>query len=141
MNREAWLSRVVRALRPHFKAAGFPLPEVINSSCGWPSEGGTARRARNRNVAQCWIKDDGTVEIFVSPSESDSLTVAGLVAHELVHAALPSTEDHGTAFKVAASQLGLVGRPAAMRPGKALRAKLAEIIERVGPYPHVGLKP
>ena len=36
--REEWLGALVDALRPVFAELGYPLPDRIRVSCGWPSK-------------------------------------------------------------------------------------------------------
>jgi hypothetical protein len=140
MNREAWLTGVVRGLRPHFRRAGYVVPMGTRISVGWPSSGG--ERKQNRLVGECWdpsSTQDGKPQIFVSPIEFDSLEVAGIIAHELIHAS--GVEGvHGKAFRVAMKRLGLVGSPFAARPGRELRAVIVEIVDRLGPYPHAAIR-
>lgn len=140
VNREAWLTGIVRGLRPHFRRAGYVVPIGTRISVGWPSSGG--ERKQNRLVGECWEGSstrDGNPQIFISPIEFDSFEVAGIVAHELIHAS--GVEGvHGKAFQVAMKAIGLVGRPLAARPGKELDLVIAGIIERLGTYPHAPIR-
>jgi hypothetical protein len=43
LNREAWLEALLEKLRPLFSEAGYPLPEQVHVSVGWPSKMGRAR--------------------------------------------------------------------------------------------------
>lgn len=139
MTREAWLTKVISALRPRFRKAGLTIPRRTKASCGWPSSHGTAKSARMRTVAECWLDKDGNPQIFISPTVEDSLEAAGTLCHELIHAALPE-DNHGNRFREAMTALGMVGRPVAARPGKELKLALGEVIREIGPYPHVGIK-
>jgi hypothetical protein len=40
--REAWLAAVVEHFKRDFKAHGYPLPDRLRVTCGWPSRGGLA---------------------------------------------------------------------------------------------------
>ena len=88
MTREEWLNQLTERLRPIFDGLGHPLPAKVRASCGFPSHGALSNK--RRVVGQCWYPEasaDATTEVFVSPVQSDGLTVAETLAHELVHAA------------------------------------------------------
>lgn len=136
--REAWLLRVANELRPLLAAAGGELPERVRYSCGWP---GGARGGKKR-IGECWHKEasaDESIEIFISPVLGDGMKAADTLAHELVHACLPPGAAHGPVFKKLAVAFGLVGKMTNAGAGPELTAKLAEIIDRIGPYPHAEL--
>lgn len=139
--REEWLDSMVRALRPKFKAAGYPLPKKLGVSCGWPSEGNMRKYPV---VGECWVEsasDAGRHEIFVSPAVADAVAVAAILVHELAHAALPAKVHHNGPFIAAHKALGLVGKPTTSTPGAALKDELAALIRSIGRYPHSRLKP
>ena len=50
--REQWLAAMVDALRPTFASLGYPLPERIRVSCGWPSK--SALSAKSRRIGEAW---------------------------------------------------------------------------------------
>lgn len=136
--REAWLGRVYRELRRVFEATGHTLPERIRFSCGWPPG---SRGGKKTTLGVCFFKEasaDHSVEIFVSPIIAESLMAAGVLAHELVHAAL-GTPGHGKDFKALALAIGLEGPMKEALPGAALNEALRAIVESIGPYPHAEL--
>lgn len=136
--REAWLGRVAEKLRELFARAGKPFPVKIRFSCGWPPG---SRGGKKTTLGVCFFKEasaDFSVEIFVSPIIADSLMAAGILVHELVHAAL-GTPGHGADFKALAVAVGLEGKMKEALPGAALQAKLRELVETIGPYPHAEL--
>jgi hypothetical protein len=67
-HREAWLAAVVNHFKLDFEDSGYPLPDRLRVTCGWPSQGGLAQKART--IGECWnakASADGTVEICISP--------------------------------------------------------------------------
>jgi hypothetical protein len=44
--REAWLAAAAEHFKPDFAAHGYSLPDRLRVTCGWPSRGGLARKAR-----------------------------------------------------------------------------------------------
>jgi hypothetical protein len=137
--REAWHGRIYRnGLLPIFQSLGIKMPERIRFSCGWPPG---SRGGKKTTLGVCFFKEasaDHSVEIFVSPIIADSLMAAGILAHELVHAAL-GTPGHGADFKRLALMIGLQGPMKEALPGPELQDKLREIVESIGPYPHAEL--
>ena len=68
-SREEWLGRMVDALRPTFADHGYPLPDRIRVSCGWPSR--SALAGRHRRIGEAWshrCSGDGAHETFLSPT-------------------------------------------------------------------------
>jgi hypothetical protein len=138
--REAWLEASVKALRPKFKAAGYPIPAKVRVSCGWPATGGTSRR--NRRIGECWpatSSEGKVVEMFVSPTEAKSHNVIGTLVHELIHAVLPDA-GHGPKFKSAMHSLGLIGKATATDEGAELKREIAVLARGLGKYPHASIK-
>lgn len=138
--REEWLLRVTDALRPVFEKAGGEIPEKVRATCGWPST--RALSSKNKRIGECWSAGqsaDETREVFVSPALSDPVRVAGVLAHELVHAALPDGTGHKAPFKRLATAIGLTGKMTATTEGPEFLAMIGPILKRVGPYPHAAL--
>lgn len=132
-NREQWLTHVAILLRPWFSARGYEIPLRIRLGVG-------ALSLTQRVVGVCFPADaDGFRHITISPFIDDPITVSAVLVHELIHATPPGEEVHGPCFKVAARALGLEGRLTTVTPGEELRTHLAEIVRRVGPYPHKAL--
>lgn len=135
--REAWLARgAVLITHTVFAAAGIEVP-VVKTSCSWPG-GGSARK----RIGECWAKrmsEAGVNEIFISPVIADPVQALDILTHELVHASDDCASGHGGEFVRRARKVGLEGKPTATVAGAALRAKLAEIAEALGPYPHATL--
>lgn len=141
MNREEWLSLAAFHLSKLLDAEELTLPPIA-ISVGFPkgARGGGGARA----IGQCFcptIADDEKAHIFVSPEIGDPIVVLATVLHELVHASVGVKWLHKRPFREAASKLGLEGKPTATYPGEALRVKLGEISEALGPYPHGPLRP
>lgn len=140
MIREQWLGELTDLLRPMFEDVGFPLPEKIRASCGFPSKGALATKAKR--VGEAWsseASDDQHFETFVTPMIADALEVAAIQVHELCHCAVGLACKHRKPFTIAARAIGLEGRMTATEAGEELTIKLEELIEEIGPYPHAKL--
>ena len=140
MIREQWLGELTDLLRPMFEDVGFPLPEKIRASCGFPSKGALAKKAKR--VGEAWsseMSEDQHFETFVTPMIADALEVAAIQVHELCHCAVGLTCKHRKPFTIAARAIGLEGRMTATEAGEELTIKLEELIEEIGPYPHAKL--
>ena len=135
--REQWLNNAVTSVRGIFHANGFPLPDHIRVSCGFPS-----KRARSlyRNVGEHFSPDaseDATHQIFISPVLDDSVEVLGVLVHELSHAVTGSS--HGSSFKQCVRKVWLEGNPSATKVGVNFRTNFAPILDSLGIYPHAKL--
>jgi hypothetical protein len=138
--REEWLGRLVDALRPTFAENGYPLPERIRVSCGWPSRSALSRKAMR--IGEAWshrCSGDGAHETFLSPVLADPIDVAAVLVHELVHHAVGVEHGHKGPFRKLAVAVGLTGRMTATTAGDALRGRLHALAEELGPYPHAVL--
>lgn len=134
LNREQWLTHVAVLLRPWFSRHGFEIPLRVRLGVG-------ALGPSTRTLGVCYPQVDraGFRHVTISPFIDDPLLVAAVLAHELIHAGLPPDEGHGPRFRAVARQVGFEGRLTEVQPGPALRAEIAAVIGRVGPYPHVAL--
>lgn len=135
--RETWLQALAETVRPWFTEAGFDAPPPVRIGVGFSSKG-----ARSKVIGECWYSpsvQDGVPEVFIHPSLVDPVDVGATLLHELVHASLGPGFKHGPRFREVAEALGLTGRMTATVPGDELRARLAEVAEPLGPYPHGGL--
>ena len=135
--REQWLNNAVTSVRGIFHANGFPIPDHVRVSCGFPS-----KRARSlyRNVGEHFSPDaseDATHQIFISPVLDDSVEVLGVLVHELSHAVTGSS--HGTSFKHCVRKLWLEGSLTQTKVGAQFRSNFAPILESLGVYPHAKL--
>jgi hypothetical protein len=139
-HRESWLAAVAEHFKPDFTAHGYPMPERLRITCGWPSKGALALKARR--IGECWHpKDsaDGAVEIFISPFLADPVEVETTLVHELVHAAVGNECGHKGPFKWLALQLGLEGPMRSTPAGTQLIVRLNVLCNQLGPYPHAAL--
>jgi hypothetical protein len=135
-HREPWLHAVAERLREIFAFHGATIPEKIRFTCGFPSA--RAFSARKQFLGQCWSEAnsaDGHFEIMISPVLDDPMRVAGVLAHELVHATVGTCHGHKGPFAKLAKAIGLEGRMTATTEGQALKQALAPILEAVGPLP------
>lgn len=135
MNREEWLINSVKALEEvFFDGNGYTLPNRIMVSCGFP-------RGHAKAIGQCWdpkVTKDGTIHIFICPTQGDGMRVLDIMLHELIHAAVGLKEGHRGKFKKLALEFGLEGKMTATHvvPGSELHRKLAAILTQLGDYPH-----
>jgi hypothetical protein len=134
MTREEWLNAFAAEARPLFKKLDAPLPKVVRMSVGFPSKG-----KRSNVIGECWADistEDGVCEIFLRPSlQADTRRIAGVLVHELVHAALGHEEGHGRNFRRVATGLGLEGKMTATTEGEKFYAWADPIIKQLGKFP------
>ena len=141
-NRESWLNRMAAGMAPLFEALDAPLPARVRVAIGF-----TSRGAKGKAIGECWdnrLSADGHFEIFIRPDlahDPDAMPaqIAGILAHELAHAAVGIPAGHGKAFKWVALGLGLIGPMRATTPGEAFLAAVAPILDAAGPLPHARL--
>jgi hypothetical protein len=137
--REQYLNAFLDEIRPVFAAEGYPLPEKIRVTCGFPSQ--NARSALKR-IGEHWHADasaDGTHEIMISPVLDDVWDVTGTLVHELCHAALPLGTGHKGDFPKLAKKLHLEGKPTSTTVGVAFKSTFGALVESLGDYPHARL--
>lgn len=135
--REEWLNACARAIAPWVTVKGRTMPEY-RISCGWPSRAALSRS--RKRIGECWapeVSADQVTEMFISPLIADPAEVAGIVAHELIHAA--GVKGHRANFALVARTLDLEGQPTATTIGDAFKQRIAPVLERIGPYPHGGI--
>jgi hypothetical protein len=138
-HREAWLHAVTERLRPIFASHDGTIPDNIRLTCGFPSVRAFATPQRG---GECWSdanSADGHFEIMVSPVLADPMRVAGVLAHELVHATVGTECGHKRPFAKLARAIGLEGKMTATTEGDAFEQAVAPILDAVGPYPHAEL--
>ncbi|MEV6638076.1 hypothetical protein AB0M54_45875 [Actinoplanes sp. NPDC051470] len=134
--RESWLRSAIEIFRPRFVEIGFPLPENVHISVGFPKG---ARAESGKILGVCYTRacsKDGVNHIFVSPESGDTTEILETVLHELVHAALDCEDGHKGRFAEAATRLGFEGPMTATPAGIALAVELMTIAETLGEYPH-----
>lgn len=137
--REAWLAQLVTELRPFFQGVGVPLPDKIRVTCGFPSK--AARSEKARRIGEHWspkASQDGTHEILVSPVVDDPFEAAGILTHELCHAATDG-DGHKGRFPAAARALHLEGSPVHAKAGDKFRKEFGDLVGSLGAYPHARL--
>lgn len=136
--REEWLNFVADELRPAFIKIGAPLPEKIRMAVGFTSNG-----YRGKAIGECWsdkASADKHAEIFIKPDQDDQVRVAGILAHELAHAAVGTEHGHKAPFKRVAVALGLEGKMTATTEGDAFKTMIGPILKKAGPLPHKSLR-
>jgi hypothetical protein len=136
--REEWLNFVMDEVRPVFVNLNAPLPAKIRLSVGFTSNG-----YRGKAIGECWdskASGDKNFEIFVKPDQDEAVRVAGILVHELVHAAVGIDAGHKAPFKRVAVQLGLEGKMTATTEGDAFIQMITPILKNAGPLPHKRLQ-
>jgi len=139
MNRESYLRALAEGFEPLFQAHGAALP-AYRVTCGWPSR--SALSEKTRRIGECWpdcASADQTHEIIISMGLDDPIEVAGVLAHEMVHAAVGCEHGHRAPFKRLALSIGLVGKMTDTTAGDAFKQYAQPVIDKLGPYPHARL--
>jgi len=135
--REQWLHALAAKMKPIIDAkASIEIP-AYRVACGFPSKGGELGK-KTRVRGQCWsaaASDDQHAEIFISPVEDDADKIAAILAHELIHAALPLA-GHKRPFQVAATKIGHTKPFTTSEPTEEFMLWAAPLISTMGPYPH-----
>lgn len=141
--REDWLRRLGALMVPKIKALAGDDLDFGNwrVSCGFPSRGGEMGK-KSRVLGQAWSNEasaDRHGEIFISPVDADAREVARILAHELIHIALPKA-GHGKAFQRVAAKMGFA-KPYTQTPATPeFWAWVEPLLAKVGPYPHAQLR-
>ena len=136
-SRESYLRAATNELRPYFAKHGLILPEKIRFAVAFTSHG-----KKGKVAGECWhagASDDGHHEIIIRADFDAREEVLGILAHELVHAALPPDAKHGKVFREAALKIGLEEPMRHAMPGAVLKERLNEVASSLGPFPHARL--
>lgn len=140
--REIWLNSLKNKLQSEvFKPAGLDIPADVKISVGWTSSG-SGRSKKHVVLGECFSRScsaNNINEIFISPVKAESLKVADVLAHELIHAIDDCQDGHGPKFRAMALAIGLTGKMTATVAGPELEEKLKAIIDEIGEYPHAEL--
>lgn len=140
VNREHWLTECAKLIEKEiFKPLGFKLPKKWRVACGFPSKSGLSSSLRR--IGEHWnpaCSSDKTHEIIISITLSDKIKVAGILAHELIHAVHPE-DGHGSKFRHLALAIGLEGKMTATTEGPLFKENIKPILARLGKYPHANL--
>jgi hypothetical protein len=130
--REAWMMAATEIFRPKFFEMGFPLPDVVRTSMGFPS-----KMRGGKVVGQChYTADDLNPQVFVSPTHGDEVSILSTLLHELIHSALGPGVGHAGDFVRVAKLWGFTAPWTSTPMGSELKATLTEIATTLGPIPH-----
>lgn len=132
--REQWLNAFVAKAREQFAAVGYPLPDRIRVSVGFPSTG-----SRGNRIGECWsneASEDGYFEIFLRPALTSDSRMADVLTHELCHAAVGLEAGHGRTFKASMAAVGLVGPAKSTTAGEQWYRWALPILTELGPMPY-----
>lgn len=138
--REQWLVAATAEVATLLAAVNATVP-AVKVSVGFPSRGGAGSKGA-KVVGQCFAPAaaaDGVSQVFIHPVLSDPVTVLGVLTHELIHAAVGVEAGHKGPFKKVFRAVGMDGKPTESGIGEALKATFAEVVERLGAYPHAAL--
>jgi hypothetical protein len=142
--REAWLLALVAKLAPEIEArAGLKMPPIL-ISVGFPSSGGLNARGKTA-IGQCWLPqgEGKPAHIFVSPLISEPNQIVYIVAHEMLHAALPAGAGHKKPFQVAAKAIGHTAPftecHSEIEKAPAFFAWATQVLDALPAYPHDAL--
>lgn len=139
--REGWLSHAFALLSRKFSEQGYPLPENVKISCGFPVGSRGGKKILGQAISQA-ASAAGYHETFISPTISDPVLVLGVAAHEYGHHAVGIEAGHGPRFKAFCAAVGLEGKATEALPGANLRDWLAsEVLPMLGDYPHAAVDP
>ena len=113
------------------------MPEKFRVTCGWPSRG--ALSEKNKRFGECFSPDcskDNTHELVISMYLDDPMEIAGVLAHEMIHAIVGVECGHKGPFRKLALEIGLEGKMTATVPGEAFKEKVNSVLKELGEYPH-----
>jgi hypothetical protein len=134
-NRETYLNHITNTYaRPLFESKGYTIPDNIRMSCSLTS--------RKQAIGQCWSSEasgDNHFEIFIAPSQADSVEVIDTLIHELCHATVGNRAGHGKVFKQCANAVGLEGQMRSASANAELKALIQSWVNEAGQYPHAPL--
>ena len=131
--REEWLRFVGEEMRPMFDRVNAKMPDRFRA---------TMSLMARKSAGVCYdaIKSkDHNYEIFIKIDKDDPMEVAGILAHELIHASVGVECKHKGEFKRVALDLGLEGKMTATTPGERFRMNMVDILKEAGPFPHASL--
>lgn len=135
--REEWLLEVAHLIVPIIEErAQIPVGK-FRVSCSFPGSGGL-KGNKTRTRGQCWsaeLSADKHAEVFISPVEADSREVIQILAHELIHVALPLA-GHGKPFQKAARAIGFVAPFTTSQTTPLFWEWADKILNSFPPYPH-----
>ena len=138
MNRETYLNKLAQELKMSvFKQAQINIDlSKVKISCGYPTTG-----SKGKAIGQCpATSNNGYNEIFIHPVLQDSIKVAGVLAHELVHAHDDCENGHNKVFRKMALAIGLEGKMTATTEGEEFAKQAQKIVDKIGEYPHKKLE-
>lgn len=136
--REAWLEAAIAALTPLFAEVENAAVPPMRISIGWP--GGRANKKTTRG--QCWASAaaaDGVPQVFISPWVAEPIIILGVILHEMIHGIDDCESGHRGNFIRIAKAVGLEPKWTSAKPSETLLAKLVEIEDALGAWPHAVL--
>lgn len=137
--REQWLEKAMALIAKQlFKPCGLKVPKVRVSI------GFTGSRGGGKVIGSHWAPKasvDGVGQIYIVPTNDDSLKILEVLVHEMVHAAVGNEAGHGPVFRQAAESVGLKGPMRSTFAGEALVARLEKVVKALGDIPHRRLNP
>jgi len=149
VDRETWLNAAAVLMQQLvFTDAGISAGtwEAVRYriTCGFPLGYRGSRNGKRVTLGQAFdpsISADGTYEVCVNPIMDQPADVLATLAHEMVHVHCGIECGHRGEFRRIATAIGLTGKMTATVAGSKLAAKLADIADQLGPYPHAKIDP
>lgn len=126
-----WLAIMTDHLCPLVEQVGLTLPRELHVEYDLVRY----ETEHNKVLGQCMHRDhcaDGRPQIYISPELSDSITIGGVILHELLHAALPAGIRHDKPFGEYALLLGLRGPGECTTVGPTLKKHIKFLISTIG---------
>jgi len=154
-DREQWLNAaIILLINELFTLAGVQPAEWESKryavSCGFPI-GYRGSRTGKVTLGQAFdpaTSSNGTAEMFINPIMDDVIEVLLVLLHEMVHVLVGNHEGHKGRFAVVAKAMGLTTPLTALMSAEGkynateeLIAKIREIAEILGEYPHSKVDP
>jgi ribosomal protein S27E len=136
--REGWMTEGVNIIDAEIFDGHLNGAIPFRVCLSWPG----GRGKKNGVLGQCWSPTssaDEVTEMFVSPSVADPVEVLDILVHENVHRVAGVKCGHRGKFRTLALAVGLEGKMPSSSAGAELKAKLANVAERLGPFPHATL--
>ena len=137
--REAFLHRATEEFRPWFAGIGFPLPDQIHISVGFPYGVSRENKVILGQTVHSSVSDDGVNHVYICPTVSDVAEVLRILLHSLIHVALDNADGHGKRFADIAVRLGFDTPMTSTPCSPGLAADLITMAETLGQFPHGAL--
>jgi len=136
LSTQEWINLIVNWTIATLASHGVSNPTLqLVVSPGFCSGGSR----RTKTLGQCYnpqsASDKKTNHIFLNPRMDNSITIIGVIIHEVIHAVIGIDKKHGREFKEAMSICNLTGKPTATMLDEHGVEWANKVIEKYGAYP------